>query len=96
MKMSCCAVATCNNYSRKTKKLGIDVVYHCFPKDPETANLWMLKCKWLDSINCKYAHICSSHFAPTDYCDDMKNRLLGLPQRKILKVTTVPSLNLPC
>lgn len=94
--MSCCAVATCNNYSRKTKKLGIDVVYHCFPKDPETAKLWVLKCKRLDSINCKYAHICSSHFAPTDYCDDMKNRLLELPQRKILKVTAVPSLNLPC
>ncbi|KAJ4437716.1 hypothetical protein ANN_17861 [Periplaneta americana] len=38
----------------------------------------------------------SDHFeSVTDYEDDMKNRLLGLKERKILKKNAVPSLNIP-
>lgn len=93
--MSCCAVATCPNYARKTRKLGVDVVYHCFPTDTILSNLWIEKCKRLDSINYKNARICSEHFEPSDYIDDMKNRLLNLPQKRILSKSAVPTVKLP-
>ncbi|KAG8334223.1 hypothetical protein J6590_095467 [Homalodisca vitripennis] len=80
--MSCCAVATCPNNSKKTKGSEQRVVYHKFPKDR-------------DAVNCKYAYVCSDHFAPSDYIDDMKNRLLGLPQKLLLKPFVVPSIKLP-
>lgn len=94
--MSCCAIANCPNYTRKTRKLGVDVIYHTFPKNDITlSNLWIKKCKRLDSINYKNARICSDHFQPSDYIDDMKNRLLNLPQKKILSKSAVPTLKLP-
>lgn len=93
--MSCCAVATCPNYLRKTRKLGVDVLYHCFPNDTNLSNLWIQKCKRLDSVNSKNARICSDHFEPSDYIDDMKNRLLNLPQKKVLCKGAVPTLKLP-
>ncbi|KAG8247203.1 hypothetical protein J6590_065868 [Homalodisca vitripennis] len=93
--MSCCAVATCPNNSKKTKGSEQRVVYHKFPKDSETCKIWLSKCKRGDSVNCKYAYVCSDHFAPSDYIDDMKNRLLGLPQKLLLKPFVVPSIKLP-
>lgn len=33
--------------------------------------------------------------SPNDYEDDMKNRLLGLPHKRILHKFAIPSLNLP-
>ncbi|GBO10100.1 hypothetical protein AVEN_31587-1 [Araneus ventricosus] len=91
--MSACAVATCPNYHRKTKGKG--VIYHMFPVCPNLNKIWISKCKRKDRINVKYARICSDHFRPSDYMDDMKNRLLGLNQKKILKPDAVPSVNLP-
>ncbi|GBM73070.1 Transposable element P transposase [Araneus ventricosus] len=91
--MSACAVATCPNYHRKTKGKGI--IYHIFPVCPNRSKIWISKCKRQDHINVKYARICSDHFRPSDYMDDMKNRLLGLNQKKILKPDAVPSVNLP-
>ncbi|GBN62631.1 hypothetical protein AVEN_271709-1 [Araneus ventricosus] len=91
--MSACAVATCPNYYRKTKGKG--VIYHTFPVCPNRNKIWISKCKRQDHINVKYARICSDHFRPSDYMDDMKNRLLGLNQKKILKPDVVPSVNLP-
>ncbi|GBO12587.1 Transposable element P transposase [Araneus ventricosus] len=91
--MSACAVATCPNYHRKTKGKG--VIYHVFPVCPNRSKIWISKCKRQDHINVKYARICSDHFRPSDCMDDMKNRLLGLNQKKILKPDAVPSVNLP-
>ncbi|GBM08020.1 hypothetical protein AVEN_71459-1 [Araneus ventricosus] len=90
--MSTCAVATCSNYHRKTQEKG--VVYHVFPVSPNLNKIWILKCKRQGHINVKYARICSDHFRPSDYMDDMKNRLLGLNQKKILNPDAVPSVNL--
>ncbi|GBN95941.1 hypothetical protein AVEN_113697-1 [Araneus ventricosus] len=91
--MFACADATCLNYHRKTK--GKVVIYHMFPACPNRNKIWISKCKRQDHINVKYARICSDHFRPSDYMNDMKNRLLGLNQKKILKPDAVPSVNLP-
>ncbi|GBN80160.1 hypothetical protein AVEN_117102-1 [Araneus ventricosus] len=91
--MSACAVATCPNYHRKTKGKG--VIYHTFPVCPNRNKIWISKCKRQAHINVKYARICSDYFRPSDYMDGMKNRLLGLNQKKILKPDAVPSVNFP-
>lgn len=91
--MSTSAVATCQNYYRKTKDKG--VLYHRFPECPNLNKIWISKCKRQDPINTKYARVCSDHFKPIDYIDDMKNRLLGLSEKKILNKKAVPSVNLP-
>lgn len=92
---SSCAVATCTNTHKKTKERG--VIYHVFPKnDDDMVQEWIVKCKRADKFKAETARICSDHFQALDYQDDMKNRLLGFPERKILKPTAVPSLNLPC
>ncbi|GBN24800.1 hypothetical protein AVEN_98608-1 [Araneus ventricosus] len=91
--MSVCVVATCPNYHRKTKGKG--VIYHTFPVCSNRNKIWISKCKRQDHINVKYVRIYSDHFRPSDYMDDMKNRLLGLNQKKILKPDAVPSVNLP-
>ncbi|GBL85209.1 hypothetical protein AVEN_222697-1 [Araneus ventricosus] len=91
--MSTCAVATCSNYHRKTKDKG--VTYHVFSVCPNRNKLRISKCKKQVHINVKYARICSDHFRLTDYMDGMKNRLLCLNQKKILKPDEVPSVSLP-
>ena len=93
--MSCCAVATCHNYSRKTRKLGLNIVYHVFPKGADQRKLWLVKCKREDNVNCDQARICIDHFVSSDYEDGIKNILLSLPQLNILKPSAVPSVNLP-
>lgn len=93
--MSCCAIATCKNYGRKTKKLGLSVIYHVFPKDEDIRKEWLIKCKRQDQFNYKNSYVCSEHFLESDYEDDLRNRLLGLPQRKTLKKHAIPSLKLP-
>lgn len=88
--MSVCSVAVCKNRSKKTS----DVVYHSFPKDPKICATWIVKCRRADPVNTTSARICSDHFVPTDYEDDLKNRLLGLTQKKILKKDAVPTVGI--
>lgn len=92
--MSCCSVAACPNNWVKTKKSGVQIIYHNFPKDSTICELWKKQCKRHDTINSKNARVCSDHFKATDYIDDMQHRLLNLPERKILLKTAVPSLKL--
>ncbi|GBL74362.1 hypothetical protein AVEN_235336-1 [Araneus ventricosus] len=91
--MSTCVVATCSTYHRKRKDKG--VIYHVFPVCPNLNKIWISKCKRQDHRNVKCAKICSDHSRRSDYMDDMKNRLLGLNQKKILKSDAAPSVNLP-
>lgn len=92
--MSCC-VYSCRNSWSNTRDRDVPVVFHKFPRNREKAMLWAAKCRRKHEINCKYARMCSEHFLPSDYADDMEHRLLGLPRRKILKKYAVPSQNLP-
>ncbi|GBM33454.1 hypothetical protein AVEN_55780-1 [Araneus ventricosus] len=87
-----CAVAACHNHHRTTRSKGI--TYHSFPRDPKLAKIWVIKSRRKDTLNIGHGRVCSDHFLPTDYEDDMKNRLLGLKERKILKRGAVPSLKL--
>ncbi|XP_067142191.1 uncharacterized protein [Centruroides vittatus] len=59
---------------------------------------WINRCKRDDKFNPDTSRICSVHFVQGGYEKDLQNELLGvisLPVRKIMKKTTVPTLNLP-
>ncbi|GAB6022415.1 hypothetical protein CHUAL_006532 [Chamberlinius hualienensis] len=86
-----CAVSTCKNNGRKTT----NVIYHRFPKDIALQQLWVKCCKRADTVNPVHAKVCSIHFGPEDYVRDLKNELLGLPLRKRLITSAVPSLHMP-
>ncbi|XP_049843808.1 uncharacterized protein LOC126295370 [Schistocerca gregaria] len=71
------------------------VVCHSFPKDEHLRREWIARCRRPDVINVRTARVCSVHFRPEDYVRDLRNELLGLPLRKKLVPTAIPSLNIP-
>ncbi|XP_067013892.2 uncharacterized protein [Anabrus simplex] len=86
-----CAVAQCRNYGFKST----GVMYHRFPRNDELKCLWISRCKRTNKFNTDNSRICSVHFLPTDYLRDLKNELLGLPTKKILRPDAVPSQFIP-
>lgn len=90
-----CKVATCLNATGNPSiRLEQGITFHRFPKNPKLKKLWILRCGQ-KKITAESARVCSEHFLKEDYIDDMQNRLLGLPEKKWLKSTAVPSQNLP-
>jgi hypothetical protein len=85
-----CSVAICRNHSTRTT----NVAYHVFPKNIKLRDAWIKKCRRGDDFNPRSGSVCSDHFLESDYLDDIKNRLLGLPQRKLLKEGAIPTINL--
>ncbi|XP_008178372.1 THAP domain-containing protein 4-like [Acyrthosiphon pisum] len=91
-----CAIATCDLYSGKTKKIGMtDISFHRFPKDPDVQKIWTLKCKRGDSWNPSKSYICSKHFKSEDFVRDLKSELMGNKTVRRLKPGSIPTLNLP-
>lgn len=86
-----CAVAQCHNCCFKEP----GTIYHRFPKSEELRRVWLSRCKRTDKFNVNTARVCSKHFLPEDYERDMKNELLGLPTRKILRLNAIPSQYIP-
>ncbi|XP_047101298.1 uncharacterized protein LOC124720074 [Schistocerca piceifrons] len=86
-----CAVFRCVTNARKMP----GVVCHSFPKDEHLRREWIARCRRPDVINVRTARVCSVHFRPEDYVRDLRNELLGLPLRKKLVPTAIPSLNIP-
>ena len=71
------------------------IKYHHFPKNKAYRDQWVHACCRADTINTKYAIVCSIHFKPEDYKDDLKLRLLGIGSPKhhrLLKEDAVPTL----
>ncbi|GBN57108.1 hypothetical protein AVEN_200333-1 [Araneus ventricosus] len=83
------AFPLCRNDSRKSNGKS----FHPFPKDENLCKQWLFNCKRRHHVNTKYARLCSDHFYSDDYEHDMRN-IFGLPQRRILKNTAVPSRNI--
>ncbi|CAG9763743.1 unnamed protein product [Ceutorhynchus assimilis] len=90
-----CAVASCSSNRINLKKEGIQLIFHSFPKvtDDEGRKEWVKRCN-RDKLNPNTSTICSLHFQPSDYERDLQSELLGLPSRKVLKKTAVPTLYL--
>jgi hypothetical protein len=74
--------------------VGNGISYHRFPKDPIIRKKWIDACMRKDSFNPDSSCVCSNHFVDEDYDRDLRNELLGLPQKRKLKKEAVPSQNL--
>ncbi|GAB6029050.1 hypothetical protein CHUAL_004836 [Chamberlinius hualienensis] len=90
--MPACAVALCRNYTKTTK--GTNVKYFSFPRDPSTQEEWVLRCGRETEFNVNNSRICSEHFIQEDFERDLMNELLGLPIKRTLKPTALPTINI--
>ena len=89
-----CAVAECENSEAVKKLRGKTLIYHRFPKDPNTFKSWVSKCKRGDKRlpDFSKARICCDHFTEDDYDRDLKSELLGIPAKRRLKACAIPSI----
>jgi hypothetical protein len=73
-----CCVAECTNSKKDKTERGAGLVFHRFPvKDQAMCKVWLEKCQRGENLKIINCYICSDHFTPDDYEDDMRNRLLG-------------------
>jgi len=70
-------------------------IFHLAPRDETTRNKWREKCGKDKIWNPKTFYICSDHFNEDSYKRDLRNELLNLPPRKLLKEGAIPSVGLP-
>jgi len=88
-----CAVADCNNSFGKKENCCPSLGQHRFPlKNKKLLKSWVSACKRRDAFKPANSAICSEHFMPDDFERDLKNELLGLPLRKILKKDVLPTI----
>lgn len=88
-----CAVAVCKNSRVKTKLVNPDIKYHEFPFGNDLVlQEWIRSCRRADEWNPATSQICSVHFTSGDYERDLEHELLGLPVRRHLKKSAVPTL----
>ena len=89
-----CAVAECENSEAVKKLRGETLIYHRFPKDPNTFKSWVSKCKRGDKRlpDFSKARICYDHFTEDDYNHDLKSELLGISAQRRLQASAIPSI----
>ena len=81
----------CSVFSCSEKKC-----LHRFPQgDKTTCQVWIQRCFRKDKFNVQNAGICKIYFKNSCYERDMRNELLGLEPRRLLKPGSVPTLHLP-
>ena len=60
----------------------------------ELRRKWIQACRRKDAFDPTKTAICERHFRPSDYERDLRNELLNLPLRKMLKPGSIPTQNL--
>eukprot|EP00096_Caligus_rogercresseyi_P009814 TRINITY_DN3414_c0_g1_i3.p1 TRINITY_DN3414_c0_g1~~TRINITY_DN3414_c0_g1_i3.p1 ORF type:complete len:306 (-),score=-25.76 TRINITY_DN3414_c0_g1_i3:54-971(-) len=78
-----CAVPLCNSPQENH--------FHSFPRSKDLASKWATACNREYGLP-KYPVICHKHFTEDSYQRDLRNELLNLPTRRILKPDAVPTL----
>lgn len=79
----CCI---CENYHWKSKKLGLDVMFHVFPRNTVYRKKWITFCNFKPGVDESKFQVCSDHFTEDDYEEDLKARLLSNLIKRKLKV----------
>ena len=70
-------------------------VLHRFPaKDENACKIWTYRCYRKGIFNIRPARICYKHFEDSCYERDLRNELLGLPCRLMLRPGSLPTRNL--
>lgn len=82
-----CTVAVCNNSFEKTKRAGMNIMYHQFPKNGALRNTWIERCRRAGKWNPDSCHICSIHFTEDDYQGGISSDTLNGQVKRRLKGT---------
>ena len=91
-----CSVFGCLNTYKKIK--GSNIKYYHYPKLKDYRDEWLHASGRADKVNAENVIVCSVHFRPEDYNDDLMSRLLDIdtPDRhRLLKVYVVLNLYIP-
>ncbi|EGI62441.1 hypothetical protein G5I_09225 [Acromyrmex echinatior] len=95
-----CAVATCRNSHRRTRKQSVR--YHRFPHNTELRESWVRACgraplaNGEPPFNIKTARICSRHFLEEFYEDESREQIMqGNQKRNRLRLGAVPTIDVP-
>lgn len=78
-----CSVAICKNNSKTAKEHGENLIFFSFPKDVKVQKEWIRKCYRKDKWNCANKRLCSRHFKPEDFEDELQARLLNIQPKKL-------------
>eukprot|EP00096_Caligus_rogercresseyi_P007608 TRINITY_DN25550_c0_g1_i1.p1 TRINITY_DN25550_c0_g1~~TRINITY_DN25550_c0_g1_i1.p1 ORF type:complete len:349 (-),score=71.17 TRINITY_DN25550_c0_g1_i1:58-1104(-) len=84
-KSATCSVASCPSPA--------DASYHKFPKEPSLLKKWIEPFKMKSKFNAKTCRICCNHFSEDCWERDLRNELLGLKTRRILKKGACPTID---
>lgn len=95
-----CAVSTCRNSHRRTRKQSVR--YHRFPHKPEVRELWVRACgreplaNGEAPFNINTARVCSRHFLVEFYEDESREQMMqGNQKRNRLRLGAVPTVAVP-
>lgn len=95
-----CAVSTCRNSHRRTRKQSVR--YHRFPHKPEVRELWVRACgreplaNGEAPFNISTARVCSRHFLMEFYEDESREQVMqGNQKRNRLRLGAVPTVAVP-
>ncbi|XP_036142797.1 uncharacterized protein LOC105832542 isoform X3 [Monomorium pharaonis] len=95
-----CAVATCRNSHRRTRRQAVR--YHRFPHNPELRKRWVTACgresltNGEPPFNINTARICSRHFLEEFYEDESREQIMqGNQKRNRLRSGAVPTIDVP-
>jgi len=95
-----CAVATCRNSHRRTRRQSVR--YHRFPHITELRESWVRACgraplaNGEPPFNIKTARICSRHFLEEFYEDESREQIMqGNRKRNRLRLGAVPTIDVP-
>lgn len=74
-----CKYPLCKNsyYNPVTTSSYRNKIFHRFPRDPESLQIWKNCCNISLNVNCKNFFLCDSHFLDSDFaCPTIRNRIL--------------------
>jgi archaellum component FlaC len=79
-----CSMATCKSNSKIAKKAGEQLIFFSFPDDHRKKE-WARLCRRKDKWSPMHKRICSRHFGPDAYEDELEARLMNRQPKKLKK-----------
>ena len=83
-----CMVPGCTNHSNKTT----GVSYHRLPQNEHRKKIWLVRIPRKNPCPSQYSFVCSDHFLPDSFVQDLAEELCGYEKRRRLTAEAVPTM----
>lgn len=83
-----CMVPGCTNHSNK----ATGVSYHRLPQNERRRKIWLAKTPRKNPCPSQYSFVCSDHFSPDSFVQDLAEELCGCEKRRRLTAGAVPTM----